>query len=170
MKKIAGKIAMILVLLMIANTFSGCITKLFYEDIDYYRNPGLFLFGWILTVPLDIITSPIQITVWAIQRDIEQKRHERGLKMDGIDTFSAVNSARELDSLTRKMSSLPEEKIIPFTEAFNSLSQEENSALLRAFHNLSEEEIASSIKALNELPEERLIATLNSFGHIRREK
>jgi hypothetical protein len=169
MKKIAVKIAMVLVVIMIANTLSGCFTIGFYSDLGK-DHPILFLFGWIITVPLDIITSPIQITVWAIKRDIEQKRDARGKKMDGIDTFSAVNSLPELDSLTRKISSLPEEKIIPFTETYNSFSEEENSAMLKAFNNLSEEEIASSIKTLNSMSGKKLIAILNSFQHIRRER
>jgi hypothetical protein len=170
MKKIAVKIAMVLVIIMIANTFSGCFTMGFYSDTTARDNPILFLFGWIVTVPLDIITSPVQITVWAIKKDIEQKRDARGKKMDGIDTFSTVNSLPELGSLTRKMSSLPEEKIIPFTETINSFSEEENLAMLKAFNNLSEKEITSSIKTLNSMSGKKLIATLNSFQNIRRKQ
>ncbi|GBU29384.1 hypothetical protein R84B8_02948 [Treponema sp. R8-4-B8] len=162
MKKIAGKIAMILVIIIIANTFSGCLLTKYFSNADAF--PIMYLF----TIPLDLITSPIQIivlvTVWAI----EEAREERGKKIDGIDTFSAVNSLPEFDSLTRRISSLPEEKIVPFTETMNSFSKEENSAMLKAFNNLSEEEIASSIKALNLMPNEKLISTLNGFQNIRR--
>jgi len=174
MKKITVKIAMILVIIMIANTLSGCFTIAVYSGGGSGSGSGWdvlgFLFAWMITVPLDIITSPIQITVWAIKKDIENKRNERGKRMEGIDTFSAVNSLPELDSLTQKMSSLPEEKIVPFTETINSFSEEENSAMLKAFNNLSEDEITSSIKALNSMSRKRLIATLNSFQHIRREQ
>ena len=170
MKKIAVKIAMVLVIIMIANTFSGCFTMGLYADTTASNNPILFLFGWIVTIPLDIITSPVQITVWAVKKDMEQKRDARGKKMDGVDTFSAVNSLPELDSLIQKMSSLPEEKIIPFTETIYSFSEEENSAMFNAFNNLSKEEIVSSIKTLNSMSGEKLIATLNSFQNIRRER
>lgn len=175
MKKILGKIAMILVIIMIANTFSGCATKFFFDS--GYKGTGewyvdIFFFPIALAAVLsfDIITSPIQITVWAIQKDMEQKRAERGGKLDGIDTFSAVNSLSERDSLTQRISSLPEEKIVPFTEMLNSFSKKENSAMLKAFNNLSEKEIASSIEALNSMSEEELIATLNTFQNVRRKK
>jgi len=166
MKKIFWKITVILVIIMVANTFSGCITALWWDS-----SSGLAtLCGLIITVPLDVIISPIEITVWAIKEYKEQKRFERGQRLDGIDTFSAINSLPGIDSLTQKISSLPEEKIVPFTETFNSFSEKENSAMLKAFNNLSQEEIASSIETLNSMSEERLIATLNSFHSIRREQ
>ena len=166
MKKIFRTVAMVLVLVMIASSFTGCFTIYVWKDFRLFDSQnGLIasLFYSIFTIPLDIITSPIQITVWAIQRIIEQERDERGKRLDGVDTFSSISSLPELDSLTQRISSLPEEKIVPFTETFNSFSKEENLAMLKAFNNLSEEEIASSIKILNSMPEEKLISAVNKL-------
>jgi len=166
-------IALILVIVIAAGSFTGCFTKsVWNEFILFDVQNGLFasLFYSIFSIPLDIVTSPIQITIWAIERDIANKRKDRGDRFEGIDTFSGKNSAPKLDSLAHRISSLPKEKIVPFTEMLDSFSEEENSAMLEAFNNLSEREIASSIEVLNLMSEERLIVTLNSFQNIRREK
>jgi hypothetical protein len=170
MKK-TGIIAMILILVMITGSLTGCFTKMIWDDFvlfDVHNGLIASLFISVLTIPLDIVTSPIQITVWAINKDIERKRAERGNKLDGIDTFSGRKSIPKLDSLTRRISSLPEEKIVPFTETLGSFSKEEDSAMLEAFNNLSEKEIASSIEVLSLMSEERLIATLNGFQNVRK--
>jgi len=166
-------IALILVMVMAAGSFTGCFTKMVWDEFRLFDvNNGLIasLFYTIFSLSLDIVTSPIQITIWAVKRDMEKKRNERGKKFEGIDTFSGKNSMPKLDSLTRRISYLPEEKIAPFTEMLDSFSKEEDSAMLEAFNNLSEKEIASSIEVLNSMSEERLIATLNSFQNIRRKK
>jgi len=165
MKKTVKKIAMSLIMVMLTNSLTGCFTTSLLESSD----PSAIL-ALPFMLALDFVTAPIQIIVYGVKKQEEKRRNERGDKLDGIDTFSAVSSpsAPELDSLSRRINSLPEEKIVPFTEAINSFSEEENSAMATAFNSLSEDEIASSIEALNSMSDENLIAVLNSFQHIRK--
>ena len=166
MKKIAGKIAMVLIILLLAGSFSGCITAAVYS--------GGSLDGWgalafIFTIPLDIITSPIQLIIFAVEMDQSKKLQEKVRESDNIDTFSAklgFISCAEMISLTEKLNSLPETEKNAFSNKVNSFSQTEISALLEAFNNLSEAEIACSIEALYSMQDETLIAALNSFQYI----
>lgn len=170
MKKIMRKIAMILVLVMLASSFTGCFTMWAIQEA---KNDPLMFLATVFPIPLapilDLITSPIQLTVFIVREAVKAEKNRRGKMMEGIDTFSAAVSSlpkAELNSLMQRYDSLPEEKLVPFTETVNSFSEAENSAMVKAFNNLSEMEILSSMETLNSMSEEELIATLNNFQYI----
>ena len=139
--QVVKKIAIVLVMVITVNCFTGCFTSSMVS-----LDPR----SWLIlpfSLALDLVTAPIQLTAWAINRSIEAKRTERGDKIDAIDTFSAAGSLpeAELFSLMHKFGSLPEAELVPYAETITSLSEREISIIEEAFNKLTEEEIASSI-------------------------
>ena len=168
MKRIAGKIAMILVLVMLAGSFTGCFTMYAFKEWD---ETMLLVFPLPLFPALDIVTAPIQLAILIVEIAQSQEMKSKAMEMDNIDTFSSdlnINSIPEADwfSLTEKINSLPEAEISAFSKTVDSLSKTEISAITRAFNNLSEAEILSSMETLNSMPDEMLIAALNNSQYI----
>jgi hypothetical protein len=166
MKKIAKKVAILLILVMIASSFTGCFSIWAVTGEPPIGGNGYEIILYILVLPVDL---PVAGTILIVKAGIQAARNKRGKAMEGIDTFSAHFGSlpeTELDFLTQRISSLNEEEITPFTETVESFSEREISALAEAFSNLSEAEIASSIEALNSMSEESLITMLNNLQHI----
>jgi len=160
MKKTAKKIAMAAVILMLAAGFTGCFTT---AVVDY------FPIAAVVTVPLDIITSPVQLVIYIVENTNNIILVNKAAKADSFDTFSDESFFYPKDnllSLKEKFDSLPDEEIAFFTETINSFSEKEISALINAYKNLSEEEIIASAEILNSMSDEMLIAALNSFKDI----
>ena len=167
MKKIAKKIALILLIVMLVSGLTGCITHavLFESGIDWSYG-GIFM--GILTVSLDIATSPIQLVILIVEIAQHAELKDKAKSMDKIDTFSAETGAisdAQLFKLKEKLNSLPETEIISFTNKTNSFSQTEISAIINDFNNLSGEEINSSIEALISMSDDTLIAVLNNYNY-----
>ena len=165
--KILGKtITVVLLLIMLAGSFTGCFTMWAMKEGG---EAAIMIFFPPLFPALDIITSPIQLIIFAVEMSQQKELREKASSFDQIDSFSANLSlipGAELFSLTEKLNSLPESEIIIFTETVNSFSEAEISAITRTFNNLSEAEIISSMEILNSLPDEMLIAALNNIKHI----
>jgi hypothetical protein len=171
MKKIAGKIAMILVLIMLANSFTSCFTVKAIKE----KEP----FWLFLSIPMDIITFPIQLIGLAIMGD----------KMFDILGFSEMeaqiylanmehSSLTEYYSLREKICSLPEAELASLERTFNAIPEKERNAsmerlislpeekqvsLIRAYNSLPEKEMLSSMERMNSLPEAELVSLLQAF-------
>jgi len=182
MKKIARTIAMILVMVMIVSSFSGCLSYHLAEaGLGSDPISGMLFIG---ALAIDIVTSPFQLIYLIVITAEDAARKARGKKYDEIDTFSqlirslpeeelaslmqTVDSLPEdeLASLTQRFYSLSEADIEPFTRTVNSFSETEFAAMAAAFNNLPESEIVSAIKTVNSMPEESLIVMLNDLQHI----
>jgi len=153
-------IAVILVMVLAAGSFTGCFT---YYLITAGGSAAELL---IFTIPLDIVTLPFQLIYLIVTQVQEAQRNKRGKLMDGVDTFSHTAKSlpkAEIDLLSQRFNSLPEAEIASYTETVNSFSETEINAYVTAFNGLSEEEIISSIKALNSMPEEKLVSMMNNL-------
>jgi hypothetical protein len=179
MKKIARTIAMILVLVMLASSFTSCFTiwAITGEPPSLGGDLGYGAIALILVLPADLAVAGVVLIVKA---GIKAARNKRGQKMEGIDTFSALIKSlpeaeldslmltldslpeAELASLTLALNTLPEAEIESFTETILSFSKVEFSAMVVAFNNLSEEEIIASMGTMNSMPEESFIALLHN--------
>jgi hypothetical protein len=159
MKK-ARIIALILVMVTAAGSFTGCFT---YAVLNA-GGAGAELI--VFTIPLDIITLPFQLIYLIYTQVQEAQRNKRGKLMDGVDTFSyTVKSLpkTEIDLLSRKFNSLPESEIASYIKTVNSFSDAEINAFVTAFNGLSEADIISSIETLNSMPEEKLVSMMNNL-------
>jgi hypothetical protein len=184
MKKIAGKIAMVLILVIAANSFTGCLSYHVFGSGGGLGDDPISLVIGLGVIAIDIVTLPVQILVGIGILISDGIRDSRGRKIDDIDTFSqvirtlpeeklaslmqAIDSMpeEELASFTQRFYSLPEAELAPFTETINSFSETEIYAIAAAFNNLSETEIFSSMETLNSMPDEIFIAALNDAQNI----
>ena len=92
MKKISRIIAMILVLVIVAASFTSCLSWWLITgeplDLSHVNGKGALLLIFLPVV--DVCLLPIALTVVIIRKSIEHARYKRGTKWDGIDTFSAT--------------------------------------------------------------------------------
>ena len=163
MKKTIKKIALVLFLLMLVNSFSSCFTMWAFEQKEI--ETWFLIFPIPLFPALDIVSAPIQLIIFLVELDKSKELKQKAMEMDGMDTFSTDKyfvPRSNLISLSNKINSLPEEKITIFTNTVNSFSETEIAAIIKAYYNLSEEEVNSSIETLNSLPDETLIAVMNN--------
>jgi len=163
MKKIAGKIAMILVLIILANSFT------IFTSCKAI-GPGAAAIGLLLLVAYlggSISYNPVDNGVRMAIAD----QNEKTPFMEALDSIPEV----EITALTEKINSLPKEELASLSATINSLpeaernylakvsnslSKTEIAALVKEFNSTPEMEIASSIKAINSMPEKKLISIL----------
>jgi len=187
MKKISKTIAMILVLVMVASTFTGCLSwwLMTGEPLDIGNVSGDGAFALLFLPVIDVILLPIALTVFIVRKGIEAARDNRGKKLDGIDTFSAVISSlpdaefnslmntfdslldSELDSLARRFYSLPESEIDSYSQILKTFSAKEINAMTQTLNNLPEAKIISLMETLSSMSEEKLISTMNRLPNVK---
>jgi hypothetical protein len=166
-KQIAKKIAMILIIVLIVNCFTGC-------QIVGAIFAGMLIYAVAIGVGTLIVAGVIALVVTGIQDNIQIK--ERGprrtnpylyenktitetissLPQEDIDSLSKTLSSmskKELNSIIGKLNSISEEERISLMDSINSFSVQELGAIVETFNSMSETEINTSIESLNSLPE-----------------
>ena len=154
MKKIAGKIAMILILVMLANSFAGCsviLPQIFGEDA---RSLGTGIDIVILVVAGLAALLAVTIFVEA------EPPNETGIYL----ASSEHNLLTEYYSAMEILNSLPEAERVAVMEKINSLSAEKHDSLVRIIASLPQAEIAAYIEKLNALSEAELVSTVQGFN------
>ncbi|WP_461256268.1 hypothetical protein [Treponema sp. R80B11-R83G3] len=155
MKKIAGKIAMILVLVMLANSFSSCA--------EFWRGTSLEDFGRIVDNTLLILCgiAVIVIFLWGGFAEAEPP-NETGIYLASAEH----NNLTDYNSVMEIINSLPETERNSLTEKINSLPKEKRAFLVKTIKALPQTEVASSIKKLNALSKKELISAVRSFNNL----
>jgi hypothetical protein len=142
MKKIAGKIALILILIIAANSFTSCFTAWAFTEVA--RGSGGAAFA-ILLLPLclvlDILTWPIQLIFLAAAV---------GSRNDNKYEISALTE-EECALLTAKTASLPEEDGKFLIAAIASLPETERANALEQLNSVPERKFASTVKVMRSL-------------------
>jgi len=168
MKKIRKSIAMVLVLLILAGSFTSCFTvKALRWELEW---------GWIgIIIPIypimDLITSPVQILYWIITKEPPWNSSFVYVKPESQIYLANAESniLPEYYSLKEKMFALPETELAAITETINSLPETELYSLTEAVISLSEEKKASLIRAYNSLPESEIIASMERINALSKE-
>jgi hypothetical protein len=145
MKKISGKIAMILILVMLGSMIVGC-----YFTQWAFNQPSivtiLLLFPCLV---LDLLVDTFVVFVWLLS----------GGKFNGklASAESEVPLTEEESAiLTEKTASLPGEDSAFFIAAIASLPETQRASVLERISSVSEKKLASEVKAMRtlcELPE-----------------
>jgi len=189
MKKVIKKTAIILLIVMIMNAFTGCLSwwLMTGEWPNYGSMSGEAALGLIFIPVIDIILLPVALIVFTIRMAAESARKKRGERLDGIDTFSAIAgflsekeiqslmkkfesvSDKELELLAQRFFSLSDKEIESYTKTVNSLSASKFSIIVNAVSNSSETRIFNSIETLNSVPDEKFITTVNNLQNIKLE-
>jgi hypothetical protein len=177
MKKIGKTIAMILIMVMLASSFTSCFS------VNALRGElgdnGIFLVLLIPVFPvLDLVTSPIQILYWIITKeppwDFGSCEPNNQIFLDNAEytVLSEYYSLKEkmsglpeteLVAITKTINSLPEKELYSLTDAVVSLSEEKKGALIRAYNSIPESEIIASMKRINALSAEEFISLVHTF-------
>ena len=162
MKKIAGKIAMILILVILASSFISCFSITAISNGD-----PIWL---ILTIPLDVATMIFQLCGLALGMDL----------WDGdLDPFSDAsgemetqiylanakdNPSAEYYSAMEIFNSLPQTEKVTLMEKINSLPETKLAGLVSTVASLPQAEIAASMERLNALSEAELVSAVQDFN------
>ncbi|WP_461246009.1 hypothetical protein [Treponema sp. R6D11] len=174
MKKISRIIAMILVLVMLACSFTSCLSwwLITGEPLNLDgAGDGAIIF--IFLPVIDVVLLPITLTVFIVRKGIEAARNNRGKKWDGIDTFSATVKTlpnAEFNSIIQKFDYLPESEIDDLAYKFYSLPESELDAYSQTLNAFSEEEIAAMTEAINYLPKGKFISLMETLNSMSEEK
>jgi hypothetical protein len=174
MKKISRKIAMLLVLVMLAGSFTSCFT------VSAIKNDPVMLF---LAIPMDVITFPFQLIGLACGMNIfefdifasaemETRIYLANAEYSSLPEYYSLSKKiyslpeAELASLKQIYNSIPETEVIALMERFASLSEIKRVSLVTSYISLPESEIISSIKRTSFLPETEHISLLRTFNSL----
>jgi len=177
MKKIARKIAMIMVLLILANSFISCFT------ITAMNNQA---YGWlILTIPLDLVTLPLQLIGAAMGIDVfnglTSVKTDSQIYLANAESssFTEISSLfekiysdlpeTELNSIKQKINAIPETENDSTMKKILSIDEEKIISLISAYNSLPEREIISSVKRINSLPDAEFVSLLQTFNSLSEE-
>jgi uncharacterized protein YceK len=146
MKKIAGKIAMILILILAVNTFTSCFTAWAFTEV-YKERGGAALA--ILLLPfclvLDVLTWPFQLIALAAAAGSKSRSDSRSAY-----EISALTE-EECALLTAKTASLPEEDGEFLIAAIASLPGTERAGALEQLNSVPERQFASLVRVMRAL-------------------
>ena len=151
MKKIAGKIAMILILVMLANSFSGCVSWILEKT-----GVNVPTFLWITEAVIWGVAVILAVTVFVEA----EPPNETGIYLANAEyiPLAVYYSAMEI------YNSLPETERLAVMEKLNSLPAEKRASLVRTVTSLPQAEIAASMERLNALSEAELVFTVQGFN------
>jgi hypothetical protein len=179
MKKISRTAAMILLLVILASSFTSCLTYWNYKETngDPFRDPlKAVLFGVVdlIFLPFSLVALVIYLIV-SDNTSVEMESYQMHLTNADYNFFMDYNSLRdliyslsedELASLTQALSSIPEAQLISLLQAYNSLSETQRVSLADACNFLPETERISSISKINSLSETELVSLLHTFNSL----
>jgi len=140
MKKISGKIAIILILVMLGSIFLGC------KFTQWARDREDFL-GALLLIPcmiLDLCVDTFYVFAWLLTAGAFK------------GALASANGGTPLTEdeyaiLTEKTDSLPEEDGVFFMAVITSLPETERASVLERITSLPEQKFASEVKAMRTL-------------------
>ncbi|MDR1868823.1 MAG: hypothetical protein LBQ82_02430 [Treponema sp.] len=161
MKNFLRTIAMLLVLVMLASSFTSCLT--------YTRGLSLLTIVDIIFLPISLIALLIYVIINDASSEMETQMYltgaEGGIHTDFYYLMDKVYSLsdEELTALRQIVSSIPEAERISSIQKLNSLTETKRASLVNAYNSLSKTEFASSIEKMNSLSEAQLVSLLQNF-------
>ena len=168
MKKIAGKIAMILILIMLAGMFTSCFTR---WSIGLMESDNSFLqfIGFICFLPclgLDLLT-------WLVQAALTQGSFNfRGVYEDDMAFLTALIASlpeTERASAQEQINSVPEQQLASVVKAIRALyalPQTDRVLLAEAIRSMPETEQAFLTETANSLTDGEIAALADEISSI----
>jgi len=167
MKKIAGKIAMVLILVILISSFTGCLS---------YWGRGHAPLKRVLYAVVDILFLPVSLICLLVYVIITQEGEtqsylaslDNNVLMEYYSLYEKMYSlpGAEFTSITQTLSSIPETERDYTLKTINSLSETTLVSLVKAYKALPESDIISSIERIKSLPETELISLLQTFNSL----
>jgi hypothetical protein len=168
MNKIAGKIAVVLILVMLAGSFSGCLSYVMRSEPVLHR----VIYGVVDFVFLPISLIALVVYLIITQEEAETQNYLAGLNNnlspEHYSLFQKLNSLpeTELTALIKTLYSIPEVERNSTMEKFTSLSENQLELLIKAYISLPESTVISSIEKIESLSEAELIYLLRNFNSL----
>jgi len=150
--KIVRKIAMILLLVLLINMFTGC--QIGNANVIAFLPFDVVIFG---CVALLVITA-----VWLIKNVIDGPHNTPNGGFSRY-TFTSFLPQAKMDSLTAFIWSLPEDEFNSLVESIYSISEEELARLDADVNSLNEAELSFGRNRINTLPEIEIISIVKSY-------
>jgi len=157
MKKIVKKIALILILVMLVNSFSSCATT--YKDSagEEHSTEGLWIVGGVIVG----IGLAIYLVFYGIGWLIEEAISSAEINMDS--NIEICISELENEPFKETLYSLLETEEIPIMETLSLLSEAELISLKNQYYSIPELEHISTINTLNSLSENTMLDLLQKI-------
>jgi hypothetical protein len=159
MKKTLKKIAMILIIVMLCNMFTGCSLLV----------PDLYPLTLVIDIPLlaGLVVGLVMVVIelGGEARD-SAKAAARPPRRTSPDSYGPVSSLpeKERSSLMVRIDAMPEWELVSVTEAFNSLPEAELNSFYQRVYSQSETEWVSVVEAINAFSERELAAIVAKFN------
>ncbi|MDR0320402.1 MAG: hypothetical protein LBI28_02775 [Treponema sp.] len=179
MKKISKTVAMVLVLVMLASsfTFTSCIMGLVgivtNTDTTDAMETEANIYKIIAVVGLLILVIAVMLTGEAQPLDDAQiylASTENTISTEYFSLMSKIYSMPEAASAMQNIGLLPETERSALAERINSLPEEKRASFIRTFNSLPDAEIASSMERINAFSEEDFISMVRSFNSLSKDE
>jgi len=168
MKKFSRVIAMALVLLMLACSFTSCLSYVYRSAAPLKR--VVFAVVDIVFLPISLIALLVYIIITDASGDMDSQVYmasaDDSIFSEYYSLAGKINSLseEELASLRETLNSLPEADRISSMEKISALSDEKRISLVSAYASLPDTEYLSALERISALSEEELVALLQSFN------
>ena len=168
MKKFSRTIAMLLVLVMLACSFTSCLSYVYRSD----STPKRILWAVIdiVTLPVSLIALLIYVIINDASGEMEVQQYLAAADYNNLTDYYLLMEKiyalpeAELASLKQALNSIPEAERISSIEKLSSLSEAERFSLINAYYSLPETEIISSVERISSLSEAELTSLLGDFN------
>jgi hypothetical protein len=166
MKKVSKAVAIILIFVMIACSFTGCIYILPLFAETPAAQVGLIILGAVLDVTVCILLfGPAGLDVLQILWGAEAAPPDEdgtGVYLAGAEYYFSTDCY----SLMEKLNALPDAEKAALAEKLNSLPETKLASLTDTVYSLPQAEIAASIERLNSLSEAELASAVQGFNSL----
>jgi hypothetical protein len=152
MKKIAGKIAMILILLMLAHSFSGCTLGAIAFGADDLTEA--------IAIDIAVIILIGAVVIFNAVKSEAEVPCETGIYLADAEYAPLM----DYYSVMEIFNSLPEMEWVAVMERINSLSETKRASLVSTVTSLPQAEIAASLARVNALSRAEFTSAVQTFN------
>ncbi|MDR2700971.1 MAG: hypothetical protein LBB72_00905 [Spirochaetaceae bacterium] len=177
MKNVLKTVAMVLIVVMVANSLTGCI--ILGQGYDFYGPFARFALGF----DLILIGAIVLGVIGAVIRYAEAEPADptSGLAKGGaasdnqtyvlsdqigqssyMENFNALPET-QIDTLAQKVQAVPEAEKISFMETYNALPQTNAVSIMDELNALSETELNNTVEYLNSLSEVQFLTLFKNI-------
>jgi hypothetical protein len=167
MKKISGTIAMVLVLIMLASSFTGCLSYVYRTESTEKRI--VFAIVDIVFLPISLIALLVYIIINDASDGMESQAYLANMDYNALNEYYFLMEKiyslpeAELASLKQALNSIPEAERISSIERLTSLPETARTSLVSVFNSLPETEIISSLERVTSLSDTERVSLLQNY-------
>jgi hypothetical protein len=161
MKKIVKKVAMILIIILLANSFTSCTEEARFK---------LFLYFIGIPAAIGLVVALIHFSAEMYRQSKKPPRRTNPYLEQSEALDKAIRSLpkEEYDSMMKVFETAPEKELHALRNRFYSMSTAERISLMGSFNSYSEEEFAVLVKEFNSMREGEFADSLRYYNSLPR--